>query len=362
MNIAFKSGQPITLTATRTFSMGGSNTQFRAGQEISFDGSLAIIDGESISLPQLRGAVKVGWLIPAESYVEGDESYTKPVSANIQVRHPTKGGNPMAPPDKAPIVTVETDERVVSNIRTAAQNTQDINRQHHANQVNGGKNRAPLSVDDQEGIPVRSLLTPAKSKTAVTPDSVGESLRKAAPAPSAPSKGMTVDEMLERMNPEDRANYLAEKEALSSMHAPPGARTNVGKVAASKKVERDGIMIGVTTGGGIETVDLSGSDGPSEVRTVEADGIKFTVTNGPKKDSVDPRKSFGSADPRRLVARAVCSEFPDNYDFIAPTKRRLGRLQADYSDQPSVIRAAFAAESDEMKALLVAEFPEAFSG
>jgi hypothetical protein len=63
-----------------------------------------------------------------------------------------------------------------------------------------------------------------------------------------------------------------------------------------------------------------------------------------------------------MVAKAMCADFPPNYDFAAPAKKRVARLQADFEDRPDVIRAAFAAENDEVKQLLVNEFPQAFNG
>jgi hypothetical protein len=66
-------------------------------------------------------------------------------------------------------------------------------------------------------------------------------------------------------------------------------------------------------------------------------------------------------DPRRVIARAVCRDFPDLYDFDAPLRKKLARLRADFEERPDVIRAVAAAETDtEMRTLLVDEFPDAF--
>ena len=60
-----------------------------------------------------------------------------------------------------------------------------------------------------------------------------------------------------------------------------------------------------------------------------------------------------------MIAKAVCADFPDNYDFAVPVKKRMARLQADYENRPDVLRAVFAAEGDEMKSILMQEFPQA---
>jgi hypothetical protein len=61
------------------------------------------------------------------------------------------------------------------------------------------------------------------------------------------------------------------------------------------------------------------------------------------------------------IAKALCPDFPDSYDFAAPTKKKLARLQADFEDRLDVLRAVFAAEGDDFKDQLVREFPQAFA-
>jgi hypothetical protein len=135
----------------------------------------------------------------------------------------------------------------------------------------------------------------------------------------------------------------------------------------------EGITAKVTTGGGTETWD--GGTGLGAVNKVShtiVDGIKITNTNGPtNREQPSPRSEAahqpvmlkdGSADVRLKIARQLCPDFPDNYDFAANPRKKLARLQADYEDRSDVIRAIFAAESDEFKATLMREFPQAFGG
>jgi len=96
----------------------------------------------------------------------------------------------------------------------------------------------------------------------------------------------------------------------------------------------------------------------------------MTNTNGPSnKEQPSPRSADaqkpvmlkdGTADFRLKVARQLCPDFPTNYDFAQNQRKKLARLQADYEDRPDVIRAVFAAESDDFKSLLLNEFPQAF--
>jgi hypothetical protein len=177
------------------------------------------------------------------------------------------------------------------------------------------------------------------------------------------------------MTEQEREEYLAKKESRRAVYeddvqraaaAHGTGRKTVAKVATRKPVVREGVTVGVTTGGGIETEDISDPTAKQRVEVVEREGIRFTTTNVAKdKEQAHPRavadRPVGNNDPRRMVARTLCPDFPENYSFDVPAKRRLGRLQADYADRPDVIRAAFAAETDEVKALIVAEFPEAFA-
>lgn len=370
-DIRFKSGQPIEMVATRTFTLGGANMTFRKGQEIEFDGSMATVDGETMSLPQLRGAVKQGWVVPIGEYDE-NAVQVRP-SANIQVRHPTKGGNPMSPPDRAPIVSVEADERIVGNTTQAAAAAQANNRAYHSNRE-ASRTQLPPGVEAQDGVAVRTLKTPAKSRGELTAENAGTLIRQAAAPTIEPIKGASEEDLLARMTEQEREEYLAKKDSKRAQYeddvqraaaAHGTGRKTVAKVAAKKPVVREGVTVGVTVGGGIETEDVSDPTAKQRVEVVEREGIRFTTTNVAKdKEQAHPRAAAdrpAGFDPRRMVARTLCPDFPDSYSFDVPAKRRLGRLQADYADRPDVIRAAFAAESDEVKALIVAEFPEAFT-
>lgn len=367
MDIKFRVGQPVTLRATRTFTMGASNYQFRHGQEVTFDGATVETEGEAFTMPQLRGACKAGWLVPAEGFDEDAPVVAQ--SANIQVRHPTKGGNPMSPPEKTPIVTVENDERQVGNTRTAAAATAERNKTYHRNagRVKDQHGRV-MEVEEQDGKHFRDLKTPAKSRPVLDGDNVGSLLAQAKAPTIQPVKGRTEDEVLAMMSEEERASYLAEKEARRAPYeaeiaavAAKSGRPVVGMVKKQAPVTREGITIATTTGGGTEIEDPTTGATQTETRVVEREGIKFTETNGPKREGTEARPTV-PVDTRRMVAKAMCPDFPANYDFSAPARKRVARLQADFDDRPDVIRAAFAAESDEVKQILVTEFPQAFSG
>ena len=334
MDIKFVSGQFVEFIATRTFTLGSTNLQVRNGDLIQFDGIMARVNGEAGPMPQLKGAMKAGWVVPVVDYVEGDPSYNKPVSAEVKVRHPTKGGDPMKPPEKAMPYLVEGDEKIVTTI----------------------KNRTETVKRNNEEVEVRKLKTAAKTRTTVTPESAGSLIREAGNVQIDTKPGMTESDMLARMSEEEQQEYTDKKAALRSKYVPEV----VGRVKKISSTSTEGIQISNSVGGGIETVDLSGSDGQPVVEVVEREGMRFTNTNcnKPKPPSSVPR----DVSARHLVARTLCPDFPAIYDFSQPIKKRVARLRADFEDRVDVLRAAYAAETDDAKECLVAEFPEAFSG
>jgi hypothetical protein len=73
-------------------------------------------------------------------------------------------------------------------------------------------------------------------------------------------------------------------------------------------------------------------------------------------------KAVKAADAARKIAKSICPDFPESYDFAAPARKKIARLQADFEDRPDVIRAVAAADTDlELRNRLFVEFPGAFT-
>lgn len=377
VDVQFKRGEMQAFIAARSFALGNTGTNLSRGQEILFDGTNADVGGDILALPTLRGAIKAGWLIPAAHFNEDDDSAVIPVSANIQVRHPTNGGNPMdqRTASRSSMVTTESDEREVGNVSRHASQAKQANATYRRGQpVNVG------GSEPQDGVPVRRLKTPSgerakNARTVLTAGSVGDAF-KATEVTIDPGKGMTEDEMLARMDEQSAQQYLAEKAARKAQYVDDAAPKVINKVAGKKGfTTREGISSVVTTGGGVETGDLQGLDtGKAKQATVEVEGMTFKTTNGPEvKDQPHPRQAEppvkkqmvlvkeAPVDVRRMVAKQLCPDFPENYDFAASDKKKLARLQADFEDRFDVLKAVFAAEGDAFKALLIQEFPQAFA-
>jgi hypothetical protein len=383
--IMFRPGEKRHFVAARTFSLGSTGMTVPKGADIMFDGTVVEFGGTTFNHPQFRGAIRAGWAVVAEHYDASDRSAERPVAANIQVRHPTNGGNPMTGGNRAAVSTptvTENDEREVGNVRVHAEATQDRNRGHvHGQHIEANPGS---SVQMQDGVPVRKLKTSntgEKSKgqrTVLTAETAGSRIREAeSPQPIDAGRGVTEEEMLERMAPDQREAYLAEKSALKARYVDVDTDAQRPVVATIKSTQKgtqstEGMVAKVTTGGGTETWDGAGTGGKDKVTTTTIDGIKVTNTNGPSnREQPHPRSAEaqkpvmlkdGTADMRLKVAKQICPDFPTNYDFGTAPRKKLARLQADYEDRPDVIRAVFAAESDDFKAVLLREFPTAFQG
>jgi hypothetical protein len=422
--IKFTPGKMERFISTKSFTLGGINHSVYDGMEILFDGTNVELNGSRFMLPTLRGAIREGWLVPADEY-DPDAAPTANPSANIGVRAANDlGQNPLSPPKKAAITTVESDERVVMSRSERTQNANQRTSEVRQSQGRAGAfvargNSTDLVGGAEFGVEVpRSFRTQAKTALQITQNTVGTAIRDAELVKIQPGEGISEDELLSKMTLEERETYIAGKESRKGdiqsrapgYVPPPAVTTNlasmnqndsrsqptpqpkarmmtasapsvVGRVAPTQSRVQEGISIGLTSGGGIDTYDASGSTEKPRESVVEQEGMTFRNTNGPKTGFGQPVRSEaqftsslpvdmseaesrietdGTADYRRMVAKSLCKEFPDDYSFSDHWKRRLAMIRLNYENSPDIIRAIFAAESDEFKKLLIKEFPEAF--
>jgi len=274
----------------------------------------------------------------------------------------------MDPNPRTPVTTVDAEEREVANVGAHAKATKDLNAksrsERNASHRPGQRATTAVQVEPQEGVPVRSISTPAQQRTNFDHESPDEAIRKANSARVQAGQGRTREEVMANMSEVDRAEYQAQLDARkAAKHVDDGPKI-VGKVAAVTNQQREGFTIKNEVGGGIETFDASGSDGAAVESVAEVEGMKFTNTNmgRPKPQVPATKASTNGGDHRRKIAKSICPDFPDNYVFDDSARKKIARLQADYEDRPDVIRAVAAAESDDdMKRRLVDEFPEAFA-
>lgn len=378
--ITFRPGQPIDFTATKTFDLGTTGLKVVKGMEIGFDGTMVFIPGHpQVVMPQLRAALKTGWLVPSQNY--NPNMVVRPISAGMSVR-PAEGGNPMAPRPRVAINTsqVESEEREVQSVSAHAAQTRQRNTGNYRR--DGGEEvlsqRGFEVIEDQEGTPVRALKTPAKQVTNLEKTNPFAAIQQANNVRIDPGEGRSREDMLAEMDEESRMAYEMERASRIAAYDPEQAAQIVNNVAGPGTQFREGMTIKGSVGGGVAVEDLGGTGGASkaQVTQVEEGGIRFTNTNGPKKNvrlvptngtnggAPKPAPAGGPADTMaRQIARSICPDFPDNYVFGDPVRKKIARLQADFEDRPDVIRAVAAADTDpEVRARLLEEFPHAFAG
>lgn len=363
---------------TKSFSVGGTggnngnDLSLQLGQEIGYDGKGTIeVDGEVYRTSRFRGALSQGWVVEGDQFDAGNYGSNVPVRAPMKIRS-AEGGNPMdyRQEDRRDIrhTAVENEDREVRKVASHAQATRDWN--NGRGQTRGSA--MPISVEEQGGTVVHEGFQTAPKTFNNIEHGIGPALSRAAAVKIKPGQGISREEMMARMPEQDREQYLAEIDALRSAYVEEPRVVN--RVATKKKQHTEGFDIELTVGGGTETVDLGGQGGPGTVTTEIIEGFKVTNLNGPKRaNRVDPpakatparlvptqKAVMSGIDVRRKVAKAMCPDFPDMYDFEAPEKKKLARITADFEDRPDVIQAIYAAEGDSMKSLLVENFPEAF--
>lgn len=378
--ITFRPGQPIDFTATKTFDLGTTGLKVVKGMEIGFDGTMVFIPGHpQVVMPQLRAALKTGWLVPSQHY--NPNMVVRPVSAGMSVR-PAEGGNPMAPRPRVAINTsqVESEEREVQSVSAHAAQTRQRNTGNYRR--DGGEEvlsqRGFEVIEDQEGTPVRALKTPAKQVTNLEKTNPFTAIQQANNVRIDPGEGVSREEMMAAMDEETRMAYEMERASRIAAYDPEQAAQIVNSVASPGTQFREGVVLKGSVGGGVAVEDLGGTGGAAKAQmtTIEEGGIRFTNTNGPKKnvrlvptngtngEAPKPAQPVSGADGvARQIARSVCPDFPDNYQFGDPVRKKIARLQADFEDRPDVIRAVAAADTDpEVRTRLLEEFPHAFGG
>lgn len=391
--ITFRAGQVQTFIATRSFSLGATGVTVPEGSEVQYDGTSVSYAGLApVVMPQLRGAIRAGWVVPQASY-NPDAPIQRPQPAGMTMRA-ADGGNPMDPnPRRAVGTTVDAEEREVGNVADHAADTRERNRENYRRQrtprseSTAGQRYQGGSVEPQDGVPVpgirlQTLAGERAKKASVDMTHAGEAISRAEKVKIQPGRGRTREDLIrmaverDDLSEEELREYeeeLAARKAAKGFDV--GAPPVVGRVAAPGVKQTEGFNVTGSVGGGVAIADMGGTGETGKQQVVEEEGIKFTQTGGPKKgvrlvDKKAPAAtpsapSNGGADEAvcRKIAKTICPDFPDNYRFSDPIRKKIARLQADFEDRPDVIQAVAAAETDgEVKRRLLEEFPDAFGG
>lgn len=404
-----------TYRAVKTFALGQTGVTLHRGMSLDFDGILLTLQGYApMQMPGLRGAIKQGWIVPESEFDEAGFA-PPPVSANVRVGR-ADGGNPMharnQSRDNLRTAHVDSEEREVESVSRHASGVRTANtsyRRGSDNRAVPGRFVTRIEEQDARVVHGRSFQTPAEQTTNLERVSVYQAIQEANSVKIDAGEGRTREDMIASMDPEEAAEYVATIDARRAAHVPEaygtpvigaqallGSNQVVGRVPTARTIQKEGFVIQNHVGGGVETADLSGLDQarPDQVSKTESEGVMFTNTNGPRKaqprlatapqaQAKHPQTKLvstkqaapqqvqakpapqvsikGTEDTRRKIAKMMCADFPDLYNFDDTDRKKIARIQADFEDRGDVIQAIFAAENDAMKARLLQEFPEAFA-
>jgi len=370
--ITYRAGEPHTFVATRSFSLGNTGQTVPKGSEVEFDGTMVTYAGLApVNIPQLRGAVKVGWLELKENY-NPHAAPPPPQMAGIKMRK-ADGGNPYDRKARTEVTaaTVEDEEREVGSVsrhaaQTAERNKGNYRREPDPDVRRGSENtavrpgEAGYQIEEQDGTPVRSLNTPAQADAANISHARSAAAASERAAKIQPGVGQTREEMIQQMNPEERAEYANELAGRAAAYDADAPGQIVAQIEGGPQtIEREGMKVSTEVGGGTAIADLGGTGAKPETEIVVEEGVQFTRTKSPKAKT----PPNGETEQARVIARSICPDFPESYVFGNPVKQKIARLQADFADRMDIIKAVAAADTDpEMRTKLIEEFPEAFSG
>ncbi len=323
-------GKYIRFFAKMKIRVGGANpVDVQTGDEFEYDGSILKYSGMEVSSPQLRGAIDNGWATEDESEITNLE---------IEAVRPTR--------NIAKSQTVNRDLNRVQRISNREVNTSSLDEDEVLKvsdrsdsktpkvlrQENNRKNRLTVNSDNsdtQEAVSIGRVRTSAK---AVFNDvSRSDSVKK-------------VQELENMSNVRaELYNRTVEKEGVT-------ITSNLGRVASvSEADDNEG-----TTVGAVRKATKASSEG---ISIQDTSGIRNTST---KKASTQ-QKAPVIKDPRIRVARTIDPGFPVDWVFTGKLTDRLAAVKA-HGATPSFLEALFAAEGDQMRKMLMKEYPEQFGG
>lgn len=310
----FRSGEFQTFRATREFGLA-DKAKILKGTEVLFDGNTVQYGESRFTAPQMIGAIKVGWLVEGDQY-------------NADIAVPIQSANIRVGKGKQSLLVTEADEQVVGQHTDHAKATRAIN---------------GFEVQDHQEVG-RKFQTPTHNKSKVSSNSIETANR---PKPIEAKRGITRDEMLDRMTPEQRQDYL----------------NSLNQHRKITEVVQDGVTLKNTNGVTGKPYMVQNGDSEVEIavvntvktgsRVVEQEGIRFRQegivekSEKPNAYEIKKRTQFLLG-----LAQTIYPEFPEDYFDGLIEHEKITMLDSLASEFPSAIKAAWAVEDVKVKTLL----------
>lgn len=310
---------------------GKDNTvdKIEKGDEFEYDGSILKYAGAEISSTQLRGAIDNGWASLSEDDDEPIEAFVpsrnvaKATTVNRDLSRVQRGGVSMDTDSLDEETVLEVSDRgKMEKAKVGASPrvlTKDNNRR--------GMSVSASEVDSQEGVTVGRVRSAAKLGAVDVAANPGL-------ASSIENRGLG--------KPVLNKGKVVQTEGIT-------IQTNVSDVDRT-----------VIAGGEDEGV-IVGHVRHSERASTEGIEVKDTsnIRNKPSAPKAKPAKINPKLPVRVRIARAIDPTFPEDWCFSGKLVDRMKAVK-DHGVTKQFLEALYAAEGDQMRKKLEAEFPKQF--
>ncbi len=314
--------------------VGGQNAvEISRGDEFEYDGSILKYAGMEIASPQLRGAVSSGWASLTEDSdgvvesIRPNRNIATAKTVNRDLNRVQRNGaqaieTSTLDEDEVLRVTDRAGERATSpRVITAGDNRR------------GSRIEVSASQENEGAVNIGRIRTSTKASMDV---SRGDSDR--------------VIRELENISQvkADLYNKTQTKEGVT-------IKSNIGKIDRVEMAQEDeGTVIGSVRLSGKRSVEGITIEDTSNIREAKAARVANSIAS-PIAFSFDP-----DVNPRVRIAKAIFPSFPENWVFEGKLADRLLAVK-QYGASPQFLEALYAAEGDQMRKVLIKEYPEQFS-
>jgi len=314
--------------AVVSFTIGDTEETISPGTNIYFDGHKARIeDGDPISMPRLKSVINAGWLKSTDD-VGGVEEVFVPQSAGIQVSPST----PEKSKGKFQTITTSVDEQVVGNFRdraTLRKTASDVSETVIQTASVVGKIKSNNVGREGEVV----------SRTEVSRNTLSKVRAEIRDIEDVKGEAKTESVMQE--------GIVFQQEGISKKASGAG---NVNKTSEMISTVEDGVIVGSIKNRDQIKVKIEGDVSIAPAPT--------PIPTSASKESKHRRGRKPKIDETLVVAvKKMCPNFPETWDFYAPLKEKLERIQ-EFLDDSDIVLAIYMAETGTFQKTLKQNHPE----
>ena len=322
--MTWQRGKYIKFYAKMKIRVGGTNpVDVQKGDEFEYDGSILKYSGMELSSPQLRGAIENGWATRESTEEELVESF-RPSRNIAKSQTINKDLNNVQRISAKKITTSAVDENEILKVSDRGSSS-NSNPKILRNTDNRKANMSIQSstTDSQDAVSIGRVRTSARTV----------------------------------FNDVDKSDSIKKIHDLENLS---GVRADL----FQKRVEKEGVVITSNLGSVSSITEQDNDQGRvvSSVRKaskISSEGISVKDTSSVRSQKVGETKNEKIADPRIRIAKSIYPSFPINWSFTGKLSERLENVKK-HGISPEFLEALYAAEGDQMRKMLVKEFPGQF--